>query len=134
MKYQAYDEYKDSEIEWLGYIPSHWEMWKLNHAYEEIGSGTTPPSHSDEFYGGNIPWVTTGELREKEIVSTSKNIKEETIRTFPTLRKYPQGSVAIAMYGATIGRLGILGVEATTNQACCVMTKSNEVDNKYLYY
>jgi len=133
-KYQAYKEYKDSGVEWLGNIPSHWEMWKLNHAYEEIGSGTTPPSNSDKFYGGNIPWVTTGELREKEIVSTSKNITEETIRKFPTLRKYPQGSVAIAMYGATIGRLGILGVEATTNQACCVMTKSNEVDNKYLYY
>jgi len=133
-KYKTYPEYKDSGIEWLGDIPSQWEMWKLNHAYEYIGSGTTPPSNSDELYGGNIPWVTTGELREKEIVSTSKNVSEETIRKFPTLRKYPQGSVAIAMYGATIGRLGILGVEATTNQACCVMTESNEVENKYLYY
>jgi len=134
MKYRAYAEYKDSEVEWLGEVPSDWEMWKLNHAFEMIGSGTTPPSGSDEWYGGDVPWVTTGELRENEIFSTTKKVTEETIRKFPTLRKYPQGSIVIAMYGATIGRLGVLAVEATTNQACCVMTKSKEIDNKYLYY
>jgi len=133
-KYQAYPEYKDSGVEWIGNIPKEWSMWKLSHAYNEIGSGTTPPSSSEDWYKGDIPWVTTGELREKEIVKTTKNISEKTIRQFPTLRKYPAGSIAIAMYGATIGRLGILGVEATTNQACCVLSKSKEVDNKFLYY
>lgn len=133
-KYQAYPEYKDSGVEWLGDIPTGWELWKLTHAYEEIGSGTTPPSGSDEWYGGDVPWVTTGELRETEIVSTTKSVTEETLRRFPTLRKYPKGSIAIAMYGATIGRLGIFGIEATTNQACCVLTKSAVIDNKYLYY
>jgi type I restriction enzyme S subunit len=133
-KYQAYPEYKDSGVEWLGHIPTDWELWKLTHAYEEIGSGTTPPSGSDEWYGGDVPWVTTGELRETEIVSTTKSVTEETLRRFPTLRKYPKGSIAIAMYGATIGRLGIFGIEATTNQACCVLTKSAVIDNKYLYY
>lgn len=133
-KYQAYPEYKDSGVEWLGDIPTDWELWKLTHAYEEIGSGTTPPSGSDEWYGGDVPWVTTGELRETEIVSTTKSVTEETLRRFPTLRKYPKGSIAIAMYGATIGRLGIFGIEATTNQACCVLTKSAVIDNKYLYY
>lgn len=133
-KYQTYPEYKESGVEWLGKIPKEWDLWKLTHAYDEIGSGTTPPSSSDEWYGGDIPWITTGELREKEIFSTVKNITRETLRKFPTLRKYPKGSVAIAMYGATIGRLGILGIEATTNQACCVLTKSDVIDNKYLYY
>ena len=133
-KYQAYSAYKDSGVEWLGRIPEHWQMWKLSHAYNEIGSGTTPPSGNDKWYGDDIPWVTTGELRENKIIKTSKNITNETIRCFPTLRKYPKGSIAIAMYGATIGRLGIFGVEATTNQACCVLTKSNVIDNGYLYY
>jgi len=50
------------------------------------------------------------------------------------LKKYPVGSIAIAMYGATIGRLGIFGVEAATNQACCVMTTSTQLNNKYLFY
>jgi type I restriction enzyme S subunit len=133
-KYTAYPEYKDSGVKWLGVIPTEWELWKLNHAYDEIGSGTTPPSGSDEWYGGDVPWVTTGELRETEIISTTKNLTQDTLRRFPTLRKYPKGSIAIAMYGATIGRLGIFGIEATTNQACCVLAKSHVVDNKYLYY
>ncbi len=123
-KYQAYPEYKSSGVEWLGDIPFEWEMWKLSHAYDEIGSGTTPPSDSDEWYGGNIPWVTTGELRESVITDTTKKVTEKTIKQFPTLRLYPKGSVAIAMYGATIGRLGIFGIEATTNQACCVLTEN----------
>jgi type I restriction enzyme S subunit len=133
-RYEVYPEYKDSGVEWLGLIPTEWELWKLNHAFDEIGSGTTPPSGSDEWYGGDVPWVTTGELRETEIVSTTKKITQETLRRFPTLRKYPKGAIAIAMYGATIGRLGIFGIEATTNQACCVLAKSSVVDNKYLYY
>lgn len=133
-KYQTYDEYKDSGVEWIGRIPKEWELWKLTHAYDEIGSGTTPPSGSEEWYGGGVPWITTGELRETEIISTAKSVTEDALKKIPTLRKYPKGSIAIAMYGATIGRLGILGVEATTNQACCVLTKSNVVHNKYLYY
>jgi type I restriction enzyme S subunit len=133
-KYHQYAEYKDSGVEWLGEIPIDWEMWKLTHAYTQIGSGTTPPTNNEKWFEGNIPWVTTGELREKVILDTTKKISEKTIDQFPTLRKYPVGSIAIAMYGATIGRLGIFGVEATTNQACCVMTLSKVIDNKYLFY
>ncbi|MFC3022932.1 restriction endonuclease subunit S [Vibrio zhugei] len=133
-KYQAYPEYKDSGVEWVGDIPVKWEMWKLSHAYREIGSGTTPPTTSDEWFGGDIPWVTTGELRETVINGTKKNVSKKTIDTFSALRIYPAGSVAMAMYGATIGRLGIFGVDATTNQACCVMTASDVIDNKYLFY
>ena len=130
-KYQQYDEYKDSGVEWLGEIPKDWEMWKIAHAYLEIGSGTTPPSSNEEWYVGDIPWVTTGELREKLILDTKKKVSKKTIKAFPTLRVYPVGSIAIAMYGATIGRLGVLGVEATTNQACCVMSQSNVIFNKF---
>jgi len=133
-KYQKYAEYKDSGVEWLGEIPSHWDMWKLSHAYNEIGSGTTPSTSNEENFEGDIPWITTGELRENVILDTKKKVSKKTIDQFPTLKKYPVGSVAIAMYGATIGRLGIFGIEATTNHACCVMTTSNVLNNKYLFY
>ncbi|MGR2956839.1 restriction endonuclease subunit S [Vibrio vulnificus] len=133
-RYKAYPEYKDSGVEWVGDIPKDWSMWKLAHAFNEIGSGTTPPTSNEEWFKGDIPWITTGELREKVIVDTKKKLTKETLKAFPTLRQYPVGSVAIAMYGATIGRLGIFGVEATTNQACCVMTHSEQINNKYLYY
>ncbi|MFH4737410.1 restriction endonuclease subunit S [Vibrio diabolicus] len=133
-RYKAYPEYKDSGIEWVGDIPKDWSMWKLAHAFNEIGSGTTPPTSNEEWFKGDIPWITTGELREKVIVDTKKKLTKDTLKAFPTLRKYPVGSVAIAMYGATIGRLGIFGIEATTNQACCVMTHSKQINNKYLFY
>ena len=125
---------KDSGVEWLGQVPEHWEIWKLSHAYSTIGSGTTPPTVDQDLYDGDIPWVTTGELRENIIFDTSKKVSEATILNYPTLRKYPVGSVLIAMYGATIGRLGILGVEATTNQACCVLPFSKVIINKYTFY
>lgn len=133
-RYKAYPEYKDSGVEWVGDIPTDWSMWKLAHAFNDIGSGTTPPTNNEEWFLGNIPWITTGELREKIIIDTNKKLSDSALKNYPTLRKYPVGSVAIAMYGATIGRLGILGIEATTNQACCVMTISKQLYNKYLFY
>lgn len=131
---QPYSEYRDSGVEWLGQIPTAWRLSKLAHAFPDMGSGTTPPSDSDKWYGGTMPWITTGELREREVLSTSKMVTPAALAQFSALRVFPKGSVAIAMYGATIGRLGILGVEATTNQACCVLPSSIVVDNKYLYY
>ncbi|CNI51548.1 restriction endonuclease subunit S [Yersinia mollaretii] len=133
-KYKAYPEYKDSEVEWLGEIPSSWNMWKLSHAYDVIGSGTTPTSSNETWFQGDIPWVTTGELRETVIYDTFKKITPFALKIFSALKIHPAGSIVIAMYGATIGRLGILGVDATTNQACCVMTKSYVINNQYLYY
>jgi len=125
---------KDSGVEWLGEIPQTWEMWKLAHAFEVIGSGTTPSSDNDSWFEGDIPWVTTGELRETVITHTIKKVSKLTLERFSALKIHPVGSVVIAMYGATIGRLGILGVKSTTNQACCVLTFSRVIDNKYLYY
>ncbi|MBJ9323245.1 MULTISPECIES: restriction endonuclease subunit S [Citrobacter] len=125
---------KDSGVEWLGTIPKHWSIWKLFHAYDTIGSGTTPTSNDENWFQGNIPWVTTGELRENIINNTLKNISTVTLQSFSALKLYPAGSIIIAMYGATIGRIGILGVDATTNQACCAMTKSKVINNLYLKY
>jgi type I restriction enzyme S subunit len=99
-----------------------------------MGSGTTPPSDSEDWYDGHVPWVTTGELRECEVLSTTKTVTDAALRKFSALRVYPRGSIVLAMYGATIGRLGVLGVEAATNQACCVLPASTIIDNKYLYY
>jgi len=132
--YRPYPAYQPSGIDWLGDIPTHWELWKLNHAYELIGSGTTPPSEEEKWFDGDIPWVTTGELRENVIIETTKNVSDTTIKKFSALKVYPKCSIAIAMYGATIGRLGIFGVDATTNQACCVLANSNYLDNGYVFH
>ena len=133
-RYKAYGEYKDSGIEWIGEIPSDWDMWKITHACPYVASGTTPKSDGDAYYGGETLWVTTGELREGLIFDTQKKVTDKALIDMSTLRLHPEGSVAIAMYGATIGRLGIFGKAATTNQACCVMPPSKILQNKYLFY
>ncbi len=126
---------KDSGVEWIGEVPEHWDRRKIAHAFACIGSGTTPPSDQDRWYSdGEIPWITTGELRETVITETSKCVTTKALEEFSTLRLYPAGSLAIAMYGATIGRLGILGVPATTNQACCVLSGEISLSIRFAYF
>ncbi|WP_155983904.1 MULTISPECIES: restriction endonuclease subunit S [unclassified Thioalkalivibrio] len=126
---------KDSGVEWLGEVPVHWELWKVSHAFRGIGSGTTPPSNQTQWYEeGTVPWVTTSELRESSIVDTKKRITERALSEFSSLQMHPPGSLVIAMYGATIGRLGFLNVAATTNQACCVLSRPEAVEPAFAFY
>lgn len=125
---------KNSGVEWLGEVPEHWETWKITHAIDLIGSGTTPKSDNADYYDGQILWVTTSELRENFIDDTKQKITDYAIRDYSALKIYPKNSVAIAMYGATIGRLGILAKEATFNQACCVFGNSSKLHYKFLFY
>ncbi|MCK6187794.1 restriction endonuclease subunit S [Pseudomonas sp. EYE_354] len=135
MTFPAYPGYRDSGVEWLGAVPSYWESWKISHAFGELGSGTTPPTSEAGWYeDGTVPWVTTGELREGVIWETKKLLSSTVLSAFSALRLHPAGSLAIAMYGATIGRLGILGVDATTNQACCLLTRPKYLHVKFTFY
>ena len=65
---------KPSGVEWLSDIPEHWEVIQPSFGFARIGSGTTPQSHSYEYYDGDTPWVTTTELRETTIVETAKSV------------------------------------------------------------
>ena len=125
---------KNSGVEWLGEVPAHWETWKITHAIDLIGSGTTPKSDNAEYYDGDILWVTTSELRENFISDTKQKVSDSAIKEYSALKIYPVNSVAMAMYGATIGRLGILEREATFNQACCVFGNSKILHYKFLFY
>ena len=131
--YRPYPTYRDSGVEWLGKIPSHWKVKKISHLFA-VGSGTTPPTDYSEYYGGGIPWVTTSELRESVVTSTEKSVTKKALRAFSALNLYPKGSIAVAMYGATIGRLGILGTEAAVNQACCVFSKPEGIEIWFWFY
>jgi len=112
-----------------------WETVPTAHLFETIGSGTTPKG--DAHYtksGEGVPWVTTSELRENVVQSTSQNVTEKAVASISSLKVHPKGAVVIAMYGATIGRLGILGVDAAMNQACCAFSSPRDVDSKFFYY
>ncbi len=119
---------------WADECPEHWQVWKISHGFGLTGSGTTPPSDNEEWYDGDIPWVTTGELRECIVTDTSKKVSRAASKEFSALKIFPAGSLAIAMYGATIGRLGIFGVAATTNQACCVLAKERAFERDFIFY
>lgn len=124
---------KDSGVAWLGEIPAHWEVKKVTWLFR-IGSGTTPRSEEPAYYGGQTPWVTTSELRESLVTETEKNVTAKAFRDYTSLKLHPAGSIAVAMYGATIGRLGVLGVPATVNQACCVFSHPRNVNPWYWFY
>ncbi|RPD49864.1 restriction endonuclease subunit S [Hymenobacter sediminis] len=131
---RKYTTTKPSGVEWLGDVPAHWEVIKLTRLFDRIGSGTTPSTNSVDYYDGEIPWVTTAELRETVIYDTKQKVTQLALAEHSALKLYKAGAVVIAMYGATIGRLGILGVDATLNQACCVFENPIGVDSKFFYY
>lgn len=131
---KPYPEYKPSGIDWLGEIPSHWVVTSLKWIFDDIGSGTTPTSGADEFYrDGTVNWLQTGDLNDGIIKSTAKKITEYAVAT-KGLRVYPKGSMVIAMYGATIAKLGVLDIDTTVNQACCVISPCKKCDIKYAFY
>ena len=122
-----------SEEEILFAIPENWVWVRLG----EIGiwgSGATPNRSNPDFYrNGDINWLKTGDLNDGYINETSEKITALAVeKSSVTLQ--PVGAVLIAMYGATIGKLGILNIPATTNQACCACVPFKGVLNKYLFY
>jgi type I restriction enzyme S subunit len=132
---KKYETYKDSGIEWIGEIPSHWEVKKMNYCFGQIGSGTTPTSGNTEYYkNGEFNWLQTGDLNDNEIFETSKKITKKAINDYSTLRFYPVDSLVIAMYGATIGKTGLLKIESTTNQACCVLSNPLCLNHRYAFF
>ena len=112
-------------------IPDTWEWVRLG-SIGDWGSGATPSRSIPEYYGGDIPWLKTGDLNDGYIEYIPENISRFALEK-TSVRLNPAGSVLIAMYGATIGKLGILTFPATTNQACCACLPI-EICNEYLFY
>lgn len=132
---KQYDSYKDSGVEWIGEVPSHWEVMKTSLAFHGIGSGTTPSTSKKEFYDENdgYYWLQTGDLNDGIINETSKKVTKFAISQC-NLKFYPKDSIVIAMYGATIGKVGILGIKTATNQACCVLPTNKNMNAKFAFY
>ena len=129
-----YPLYKDSAIEWIGEIPEHWELNKISQSFEQIGSGTTPKSGSEIYYeNGTVNWINTGDLNDAYLTSCKRKVTPEALRHH-SLKIYPVGSIVIAMYGATIGKISILKIPGCTNQACCVLNKSKFLETRFLFY
>lgn len=116
-------EMKESGIKWIGNIPRNWKMRKINSLFENIGSGTTPNSNIEEYYQGMINWLQSGDINGTIVKSTKKHISNEIVSNTSALTVYKAPFIAIAMYGASIGNISIVDIDACTNQACCVLVK-----------
>ncbi len=113
-------------------MPDNWAWTTLGN----IGTwqaGGTPSRSNKSYYGGNIPWLKTGDLNDGLITNIPEKITEDAVAN-SSAKINPTGSVLIAMYGATIGKLGILTFPATTNQACCACIEYFAITQKYLFY
>ena len=97
------------------------------------GSGATPSRTHPEYYDGSIPWLKTGDLTDSYIIDIPEGISQLALEK-TSVRLNESGSVLMAMYGATIGKLGILTFPATTNQACCACKPVWGVETLYLFY
>lgn len=128
-------ELVDSGVEWVGKVPKEWKMRKVSRSFNIIGSGTTPSSTDESLYDdGDVNWVNTGDLNDGALYETAKKITSDALSASSTLRIYPVGTLLIALYGATIGKVALLGIQACTNQACCALAESPYFVNKFVYY
>lgn len=99
----------------------------------ETTSGGTPDRGDASLFGGSIPWVKSGELQDKPIVTTSETITTKGLQQ-SSAKLIPPGSLLVAMYGANVGMLGLLDIEAATNQAVCAVLPSPKVVREFLFF
>ena len=111
-------------------IPEGWGVEKLGDI-AQTGSGGTPKSTNSSYYtDGEVPWINSGELSQTVITSTSNFITEEGLKN-SNAKLFPSGTILVAMYGATAGKVSFLAFEASTNQAICAVMLS---DVRMRYY
>jgi len=97
-------------------------------------SGGTPSRSIKSYYDGDISWLKSGELNDNRSISSSEeHISEDAIKK-SNAKVFPSGTVLLAMYGATVGKLGILSANASTNQAVCAITPHKNILNEYMFW
>lgn len=118
-------------VQGLWDVPTGW-IWKRLGEVAQTASGGTPSRKNTSFFTGSIPWVKSGELNDGIVRRCEEYITEEALKK-SSAKIFKKGTLCIALYGATVGKLGILGIDAATNQAVCAIF-TDIIDRSYLYY
>ena len=114
-------------------VPEGWKIEKIGNFVSTTSGGTPSRTHKDYYESGTNLWVKTQELKDSYIIDTDEKITDEAIKK-SSAKIIPNGSLLLAMYGATIGKLGIANCDLTCNQACCVFLFENDIwKREYLY-
>ena len=112
-------------------IPQGWEWCRMG-SIGDWGAGATPAKSNPDYYGGSILWLRTGELNNGIVYDSEIKVTKKALQEC-SLRMNRIGDVLIAMYGATIGKVAIVGKKLTTNQACCACTPFG-IYNYFLFF
>jgi type I restriction enzyme, S subunit len=116
----------------LAQLPNSW-VWTSIAEIADTSSGGTPRRGRRDFFGGSIPWVKSGELRDGLVFHTEESITELGLRS-SSAKVFPTGTLCLALYGATVGKLGLLGIDAATNQAVCGILVPDLIATHYLFH
>ncbi len=130
-----YPEYKDSGVEWIGKIPSHWSIGKI-YQYGSLANGSTPSRREPSYWeNGTIPWMNSGEINKRIIKNIDGRITEKGQKNSST-PFLDVGTVMVALngQGKTKGTVGILQTKTTCNQSLCGISFKDSIDPKYQFY
>ncbi|MFJ6141000.1 restriction endonuclease subunit S [Kitasatospora sp. NPDC092286] len=122
-------------ISWMPRMNGEWRLSKVGREFR-TGSGTTPASNSDRYFGGPYPWVNSADIKDDLIRSAGRSVTREALHDFPALKIHPEGALIVALYGqgVTKGRVGLLQMAAVLNQACCALVPVGKIKAPYAYY
>lgn len=123
-----YDMFGDPIINEKG-----WKTKKLGDVFQTTSGGTPAKGHNEYYDNGTIPWLRSGEINKMYIYDTELYITEHGLHN-SSAKWFPTNTVVIAMYGATVGQVGILCKEMTTNQAVCGIFPNDEFIPIYIYH
>lgn len=130
-RFPGHEEVKMVDSE-LGQIPEGWNLAQISDIYK-TSSGGTPSRLKPEYYNGDIQWIKTKELRDGFVIECEETISELGLIK-SSAKLFPIYAVLMAMYGATIGQLGIISKESASNQACCAIIAIDEIFSPWYIY
>lgn len=125
---------RDSGVEWLGEVPAHWGVSALSYL-ATINTGSTPDRGEPRYWNGSIPWIKTGEIAWKPIIEAEEFITDQALAE-TAVRIAEPGTLMMAMYGqgVTRGRVALLSITASYNQACAAISFGSRISVEYARY
>lgn len=128
-------EMKDTGVDWLGYIPVHWQCECLKRNANRIQTGTTPPTATPEYFeDGTIPWFAPECFGKNIVLGPSKKMINELALQDNKLRLFPSGAVFFVGIGATIGKVALLNEAGSANQQIVGIECSHRMLGRFLAY
>ena len=113
-------------------LPAGWAEAPIED-FAKTATGGTPSRKRDDYYGGDIPWVKSGDLTDGLVTEVDEKITQLGLDE-SNAKMFPKGAVCIALCGATVGKLGIIQMDASTNQAVCGIFAEDDISPDFVFH